>query len=408
MNTTPARTLGSLLSRALARQVWLLAACSVAVAVVAGCGGGVGTGGTGGDASASFASGPISGFGSIIVGGVRFDDSSAAIEDGEGTRKTRDDLRLGMTVDIDSGAISSDGSGSRATATRIRVDSELVGLVGVVSPAASAFTMLGQVVQVDAATVFDERLTGGLAGLVTGQPVEVYAVFDAQNNRYRATRVEPSTLLAGLRLRGPVSQLDTAAQTLRVGGQDYSYAGAGSVPAGLAVGQYVRLRLTLLAAPTPRWVVQSFGTALPALADVDGARLEGLISSFSTIAAFGVNGRPVDASGASFPNGAAGLAIGARVEVEGVLRGGVLRATKVQLVSDDDVRQRFELTALITAVDTRAGTITLRGVTVSTTRSDLVYQDGTAANLAVGRLVEVRGVLSADRRVLEATRIRFR
>ena len=375
-----------------------------AAAAITGCGGGVGTGGTGGNATA-YASGPITGFGSVIVGGVRFDDVSANVEDGDGVRRTRDELRLGMTVEVDSGAISTDTTGSSATASRIRFESELVGVVGLVNALGGNFTLLGQVVQVDATTVFDDRLTGGLAGL-SGQPVEVYAVFDAASNRYRATRVEQSTLSAGLRLRGPVSQLDTAAQSLRVGGQDYSYAGATNIPAGLAVGQFVRLRLGLPGVLAPRWVVQSFSTALQALADADGVKVEGLISAFTSAAVFSVNGRPVDASAVA---GTAGLAAGVRVEVQGSLRAGILRASTIRILSDQDLNDRgFEITAAITAVSRAQATITLRGVTVSTARGDLRYESGTVADLAVGRTVEVRGVLSADRRVLEATRIRFR
>ena len=53
-------------------------------------------------------------------------------------------------------------------------------------------------------------------------------------------------------------------------------------------------------------------------------------------------------------------------------------------------------------------TITVRGVTVSTARTDLRFDGGSAADLQVGRAVEVRGGLAADGRTLEATRIRFR
>ena len=124
---------------------------------------------------------------------------------------------------------------------------------------------------------------------------------------------------------------------------------------------------------------------------------------------FSVSGRTVDATAASFPGGSAGLAVGVRVEVEGTLRAGVLRASKVSIVSDDEVRDRgFELIGAISAVNAAQATITLRGLTVSTARADLRYDDGSAANLVVGRNVEVKGVLAADRRTLEATRIRFR
>ena len=379
-----------------------------AAATLASCGGGVGSGGTG-----SFASGPITGFGSIIVGGVRFDDTTATVEDADGGRRSRDELRLGMTVEIDSSAITTDATGSSASARNIRFESELVGLVGAVDVAGSSFTLLGQRVTVDASTVFDDRLGGGLAALRVAQALEVYAVYDPAAARYRATRIEPAAAALGLRLRGPLAQVDTAAQTLRIGSTVYSYAGASGVAGNLAAGQFVRLRLALVTVPvpvpTPRWVVQSFGTALQPLPDADGVKFEGLISTFTSASVFSVGGRAVDASGASFPDGSTGLAAGVRVEVEGLLRAGTLRASKVEIVSDDEVRDRgFELSGAISAVNPAQATIVLRGVTVSTARSGLRYENGTAANLAVGVSVELRGELAADRRTLEATRIKFR
>lgn len=395
--------------RSALRAFFATAVLAVTAAVsMLGCGGGVGSGGTGGEVGA-FAAGPITGFGSIIVGGVRFDDSAAAVEDSDGGRRSRDDLRLGMTVEVNSSAITADSSGSRASASRIRFESELSGLVGLVDVAGSAFTLLGQRVTVDSSTVFDERLARGLAGLASGQAVEVYAVFDPAAQRYRATRVEPAAPGQGLRLRGLAAEVNTAAQTLRVGGTTYSYAGATGVPVGLAAGQFVRLRLDLDLLPAPRWVVRSFGTALSTLADVDGLKVQGLISAFTSSSSFSVNGRAVDASAAAFPDGTSGLAPGVRVEVEGVVRSGVLRASKVSIESDDDVRARgFELDGAITAVDVAARTITLRGVQVGTARADLRLEDGSLADLQVGRRVEVRGELAPDRRSVDATRIRFR
>lgn len=390
------------------KNAWrpLLAAAFAALFTLASCGGGVGTGGTGGDATA-YAAGTVTGFGSVFVGSVRFDDSSAAVEDADGGSRSRDDLRLGMTVEVDSSAISTDSSGnSSATASRIHFESEIQGLVGLVNVNAGTFTVLGQTVLVDSTTVFDDRISGGLAGLSAGQGVEVYAVFDVAALRYRATRVEPSSLGAGLRLRGPVRVLDTAAQTLTVGSNSYSYAGANNLPAGLAVGQFVRLRMTL---DTGRWVVRSFGAAPRVVADGDSVKVEGLVSAFTSTSAFSVNGRAVDASTATLlPAGTTGLVVGARVEVEGVVRAGVFVASKVKVVSDSDLADRgFDLIGAITAVNVAQQTITLRGVTVSTARSDLRIDNGTLASLVVGQAVEVKGGLAADRRTLEATRIKI-
>lgn len=397
----------SFLKRCGALSLQMALAVAVAVAVTAGCGGGVGTGGTGGNATA-YASGPITGFGSVIVGGVRFDDAGAEVQDLDGGRRSRDDLRLGMTVEVESTAITTDASGSRATATRIRFESELVGPVGLLDVAGGGFTILGQRVAVDATTVFDERLTLGLAGLSLGQGLEVYAVFDAAAQRYRATRIEPALLSQGLRLRGPLSAVDTAAQTLRMGANTYSYTGATGVPPGLASGQFVRLRLAAELNPA-RWVVRSFDTALQPLADLQTVKAEGLISSFTSAQAFSVGGRPVDATGATFPHGSAGLAVGVRVSVEGTVRSGVLRATQVSIQSDQQIRdQGFEIIGALTAVNPSQRTISLRGFTIGTARLDLRFEDGSATDLIVGRTVEVKGLLSGDQRSLDATRIRFR
>lgn len=378
------------------RRLWSWAVLFVLVVACGGGGGGVGSGGTGG-----FASGPITGFGSVIVNEVHFDDSTATVEDGDGNRRSRDDLRLGMTVDVDSGTIS----GGAATATRIRYDSELRGPVGLIDVAGGSFNVLGQRVTVDATTVFAESL-GGLLGLTSGTLVEVYAVYDVAANRYRAKRVDTASASASVQLRGLVNQLDTAAKTLRMGIVTYDYSGATNVPAFLGVGEFVRLRVL----PTPtngRFTVLSFGPALTSLPDADGARLKGLITVFANLGNFHVNGRPVNATTASFPDGT-GLGLGVRVEVRGDLRLGVLRATEVRVRTDEqEDESNFELRGPIESVNAGSQTFVLRGLTVSTTRPDLRYENGSAANLVVGRRVEVEGRLSADRLRIEATRIKF-
>jgi hypothetical protein len=147
---------------------------------------------------------------------------------------------------------------------------------------------------------------------------------------------------------------------------------------------------------------------MQALPDADGVKFKGLISDFTSPNTFAVNGRAVDAAGAAFPNGTAGLGLGARVEVEGLLRNGSLRASKVTLSTDQQERDRgFQLIGAITAVDAAQRTVVLRGQTVGTARSDLRYQDGTAADLLVGRKIEVKGLLSGDGRRVDATEIKF-
>lgn len=106
---------------------WLAAA--LVTAVLMACGGsgggdmaGVGTGGTG-TVSSVVSMGPISGFGSVIVAGVRYDDSHAVVTDEEGNVRGRDALKLGMVTTIRGSADFVAGSG---VAESIRYGSELV------------------------------------------------------------------------------------------------------------------------------------------------------------------------------------------------------------------------------------------------------------------------------------------
>jgi hypothetical protein len=393
--------MNALISR-LARTFLFLVA-----AVLAGCGGGgeggVGTGGTG-----TYAAGTITGFGSVIVNGIRFDDSSASVIDDDDAPRGRDALKLGMTVAIDSDAIRSDATGRSATARRIRLGSEILGPVSAVDIGAGTLALLGQTVHIGPSTVFDAGFGTGLGGVRVGQAIEVYGQFDAATGRYDASRIEAADTAAPSHLRGPVAAVDATQRQLRIGALTLGYAAASNPPATLAVGDIVRVRVRLVAGPFGGWVVDAFGTGVRTPDDRDEAELEGRVTSFASTAQFSINGVPVDASAARFPDGSAGVRAGALVEVSGSLRGGVLIASEVSLEDEDDDGDRgFELKGRIEAVDSAARTFSLRGNVVSWARSDLRLDGGTLADIAVGREVEVRALLASDRVSLEATRIEF-
>ena len=121
-----------------------------------------------------------------------------------------------------------------------------------------------------------------------------------------------------------------------------------------------------------------------------------------------MNGIAVDAGKASFPNGVAGLILGAQVEVHGTSSNGVVTATSVKVESHAERQaEGFELHGKITALDTGAKTFVLRGVTVGYGSGAVDFRKGAAAQLAVGVQLEARGTLSADGTMLQATRITF-
>ena len=383
-----------------ARALWLALALT-------GCGGGVESGGTGAT-PASFASGPITGFGSVIVNGVRFDDSRAVVTDDDDGKSDRAKLRLGMTTEIRGSAITTDSTGaSISTANKIVFGSDILGRVDSIDPAAKRLVVLGQGVDVNAATVFDdESVKGGLPALVVGDVVEVYALLDAAKGRYTATRIERKGEVKAYRLRGVVSNFDGEAKAFNIGSERISYAGFTGAFVTPSNGSFVRVRLNPVKAES-LWLVAGLKDGTPKPGDRDEVRLEGRVSSFESPTRFSVNGVAVNASGVP---PLAGLALGVRVEVEGTASDGVLMASKVKVKTEDDAdKQEFELRGSITSVDPDNLRFVLRGETVSyTVTGSTVFEKGDAAALKKDANVEVRGVLSDDGSRLLAARITFK
>ena len=376
--------------------------------VLAACGGGVETGGTG---ASAYVQGPITGFGSVIVAGVHFDDScSSCIEDADGTRRSRNDLRLGMMVEIESGPIGDDGSGGRiATATRVRLASELLGPVGVIDLTNARIGVLGQLVRLTPATVID-GVADGAAALVSGDVVEVYGFFDPIGG-YVATRIERrATAPASYRVRGLVRDLDRMGHSMRIGMQGFDLADAVE-PAGLDNDQFVRLAVSPVQVGG-RWKVQSITIEDRSAGDRDEAEIEGLISAFSSKETFSVNGVRINTSSTTtFVDGSDGLAVGVRVRVRGRGQAGVLVAASVDIRSDADAfGEGVDIRDVIGNVDATAQTFALRGITVFYgTQPSPRVDNGTIGEVdrGAGRRVRVRGVLSPDRTRVVATRIEF-
>jgi hypothetical protein len=387
--------------RALGVPAAALASAALGPALLAACGGG------GSDAVGSTANaltvGPIGGLGSIIVGGVRFDDSAARIEDDDdGASHSRSELRLGMMVEVESSAIN-DAAGT-AVAALIRFGSEIKGPVASIDAAAQTIRVLDQTVEVRAETVFAPGLAG-FASLAVGQILEIHALFDAGSGRYLATRIELEDNANEYRLRGLISALDTTAKTFRINDAVISYANVTELPT-LANGLRVRVRLQTTQV-NGQWIATRVRLGVRRVDDFFEARLRGFVTAFTSSAAFEVNGIPVNGSGASFEPNAAAVALGVLVEVRGRAENGTIIAARVKVIDRlGDDWQRVELHGTMSALDTTAKTFVLREVTVNYSRV-VEWDDGRESDLANGKELEVKGVWSEDRRVLFALRVEF-
>ena len=372
-----------------------------ALALLGGCGG-VDSGGTGTGASSTYASGPITGFGSIIVNGVRYDDSDASIEDDDGRVRSRDELGLGMRTEVIASAITTAAGVASATAASIRVQSAIVGPLEAIDTTQAMLTVLGQTVAVVTTTWFDNSITGGIASLKPGDILEVHAALDVAAGRYVASRIERRDSVNAYKLRGAVGSLSLDASTITLGGLtiDWSAVAPADPRTTLAPGRLVRVTLAM----TPVagvWRATALAGAQPIQEDREFAEVEGRITALASPTRFELDGLPVDASGTTVP---AGLALGVQVEVKGSLRDGVLVASRVELEAEDGDAEGFELHGGVESVDPVTMRFVVRGVTVMWD-ADTEFEGGSAADIRVGREVEVKGRLSTDGSQIEATSI---
>ena len=398
------------LSRSWRARVAVLAAIVLAV----GCGGGgdsgVGAGGTG--SPLSFSQGPITGFGSIIVNGVHFDDSGASVvdDDGNALSNTRN-LHLGTVVDVQGGVVTDDA----AAASVIHVHVDLLGPVTTAYDAATGrLGVLGQPVRVLATTALD-GFSGGAAGIPGGGVVAVSSLYDKATGVYVATRIDPAPGAAHFAIRGAPTAIDGAGGTFTIGTAVLRY-GSLAPPASFAVGQLLRAVLATSVDSHGRWVVTAFGQAVPALPDGRRGGLDGVVDSATDPTHFVVNGVSVDASGATVTPAGSAVGVQSRVEVRGTVVAGVLVASSVEVEASNDGEDdhgghgggggRFQIVGAIMSLDTVHQTLTMRGPT-TVSYATAAFSSGTSADLAVGKAVEVKGNLSPDGSEVIATQIKF-
>lgn len=316
-------------------------------AVVAGCGGGGGSsnnsGNTSGAASTGFASGPINGFGSIIVNGIRFEDSAATKVNDDGEPIADSALQLGVVVNVD-GVITpgtTDGVANRITLQT----AELTGDVTSFGP--GAFSVLGTTVSITPTTLVVGNVT-------TGAVVEVHGIPGAPDDEtgptFTATRIEvKATTVAAYngiyRIRGVVSERNSSGDTeFLIGPINVLTTGDTRVDGIVANGAFVDARLTPVVSvadtvySAQRVSVKNRGFA--ANENRLAAEVEGVITMAPggdgngryTIAGFSVDVSPstlvTDGTRSS-------LTAGQRVEAKGRVTNGVMAATEIEVDTFD-------------------------------------------------------------------------
>jgi hypothetical protein len=383
--------------KSIAKYMFVFAAVAAAVFALSACGGGGGGGSTPVATSAPVVSAGTMVKGSVIVNGVRFEDTAANIHpDDTGKVFSPSTLKDGMTVKV-RGEINDDRVTGRAL--EIEVENEVRGTI--TAKGTDSLTVLGQTVFVDGGTVFAN--VANFAALAVGQAVEVHGQRDAAG-AIRATRVE---LLVGPgvvdEVRGVVAGKDASpgAGTFTIGGATFTYDGGTSIvdPAGgatFANGALVEVHLDAGTNRANRIEIEDDEDNEFEPAEGQEFEVEGFVTGLSGNDLF-VNGQAVRLTGSTRYEGGVStdLANDVKVEAEGHMVGGVLVADEITF--KDAVRFETNLEAVST------GSVTVLGRTVFITSRTL--QNPRDGSFLAGEGVRIRAFLNQDNTTFTATRI---
>ncbi|BDU51821.1 DUF5666 domain-containing protein [Limnohabitans sp. INBF002] len=406
---------------------WLLATAGF----LSACGGGGGGGSDSDHSDATWSTNPagaatfngaaaayqgsISGLGSIVVNGVRFETTDSVVYDSDDFSTSYDSstptfsspLALGMTVALFGDV---DDAQSLGRAARIRIVGGVRGTMNSIT--STAIDLSTQMVQINAATTYggtsDGTLTGtavttyaDLAALANTNPLlTIYGLAQADGS-FLATRVVVTHALThalDVAVRGTITAIAGSNYTIQTGATASITVNCNSCtiqPTGNTpvVGDAIRA----LATDNTSWN----GTTLTAkrLQLVNAAYLTSFSGAPSTSTYAKIKGIATQANGNWYVGGVqvsgATLTANTMYEIKGTWSGSVLAATRVETEGQRSFTDSYNQPVTYSnefygAVSNLSGsTFTVQGVNVNA--GSAYFPNGSAANLSNGSFVEVKG-----------------
>lgn len=190
-------------------------------------------------------SGPITGFGSVLVNDLRLDTSTAQVlVDGQFAAET--DLRVGQIIR----AVATATSGGHH-ALSVEYEENFLGPIELLDTTAGTLTVLSQPVIIGAETRFEPPLAGS-GDLAPGDAIAVSGL-PLPSGEIRATFVRRAGPTEAFHITGLITALDPSTFTFEIGDQrvDYSQALLLQLSTGMPeLGQIVKVRGTDLSAST--------------------------------------------------------------------------------------------------------------------------------------------------------------
>jgi hypothetical protein len=370
------------------------------------CSQGGGTGGTG-----FVAQGPVSAFGSIVVNGTVINISNAVIivngeEIGIGDEAALANLDIGRIVTV-TGRGNGDIYG--AVANRVMYNDDVEGPVeGIVDidPTTRQIVVMGQTVIVNAVTKFKETAFDTVA---EDDVVEVSGLVDDMG-AIRATFLEKTGEFAPdvvYEVTGFVTNLDGDLETFQINDLtvDYSMADTSGLPGGIpSEGLFVEVAGRL---DVPGG--QMFATEIELADELDGddgdqIEIVGFVAEVVSAFQFTVGNQMVETDAATvFIDGIAqDIAPGVKLEAEGVLVDGILFADEIEFWDPDQIELEGIVTDFVSINEFTVGNQLVQ------TDAGTVFEKGTANDIALGVLLEVKGVpVDISLSVLLADKVSF-
>jgi Domain of unknown function (DUF5666) len=400
---------------------------SVGLAVIlAGCGGGGGGGidgtgtgtpstGSGGTSSTGVAFGTVTGYGSVIVNGVRYEDNGVLITKTDGSTVrgdgagniSRSALPIGSVVRVDFNSVTS--------VAGFKVDDSVSGRIESIVPGIG-INVMGQTIRIDDTTSqYEDNVLrlGGVAWLV-GDFVQVQGAV-----------VAPSTIQSSF-----VNKLSASGTLFEVKGFVTNHIGTNSFNVGSLNISY-STTTTLSDMPSGSWnglIVEVKGTNCTLVSGIcntlmatkiepegglqnnlirSNAQIEGIALS-GTSASFKIGNTTVNTSSSTQWEGGtqADFALGVKLEAEGSLNNNILNATKISL------RDGSRLEGNVSAPLLTNGILSfkLAGLpTVTIKANNNTSLNGTTlTGLTAGQHVRLRGRVANDGSTVVATELESR
>jgi hypothetical protein len=361
-------------------KAWITSILAVCLIVLSGCG--PGEGGTGGF-SASV--GRVDGFGSTFVEGERLEDRDARIAVDVDPRAPTPAPLTAIGLGAQVTAQTRDGSLLSGTSS-----AELLGQITTdFDDTTSAFVLMGQRVITRGHPLVSPVVEGGAGfDFLAGTVVEVHGM-RLSNGDIVATRIAhraPDTRT--VRLAGPISALDRAAGTFRIGTMQVQFGAASVLPstAALADGRRVVVFSVRDQVSAARVVAQAVRVEETNVAEGDVLRIAGFATQVSG-SSFRLRGVTVDAANARI-SGATSVRDDQLLRVRGTYERGALKASDIVVLGPND--SWLLVQGPISDFSGADNAFRLRGATVridSSTR----WMAGSAENLSNGVPLAVRG-----------------